>query len=545
METLFENDVATKRTDLNTRVFHNRPLLGSGLLAFVCLTAAMIAQAQQISPFSAAETVDQAAPWMPDVITAIDPYIADPQFNGGRFYLDHFSSSNASDEVGALAAALPNGDTVVVGLVPHFGTTGTCNDGVHQCSIGLVRYNPQGVRVAWSNPGNIGHYNNNYVVFGGDFDTEYLYIRDVKVYGDRIIVLVDRRTSQPGLGRQDVWFVQFRTDGSLAQIARAFGGNYTSDPDDFYGTGIVKTSNNHLMIVATAYDASTSYPAVTQFNMDASGNALPDPNWGSAYDGGFERWRTYALGYPTTASYVVAPTGVASVDDFYISGNIAFQGDNDVIVFKVSSLTGNLKNEFGGNGLGIVAFDQAGSNKNDYPAGLYVYLNDVYVAAKVAQKCFPGIGLAKLDGATAGYISSFGTGGKVVFGGQGNVQSCYQFAQTDDPQGISATGGRIGIVGNRLTGISTTNIQVDPMLAVVNAQSGTVLSLDKYPLLRANGTRYGDAVLYGIYGGPSPFSPFTVAGNGRDASAGNTLSYVTGKFIPLSADRIFANGFEN
>ncbi len=36
-----------------------------------------------------------------------------------------------------------------------------------------------------------------------------------------------------------------------------------------------------------------------------------------------------------------------------------------------------------------------------------------------------------------------------------------------------------------------------------------------------------------------------VAGNGRDASAGNTVSYITGRLILVSSDRSFASGFDN
>ena len=105
----------------------------------------------------------------------------------------------------------------------------------------------------------------------------------------------------------------------------------------------------------------------------------------------------------------------------------------------------------------------------------------------------------------------------------------------------------IGVAGHEVSknyGIPV-EIRVDPLLAVVNAVNGTVLDIDSHPVTRPDGSRYGDGALYGIYGGPSATSPFVVSGTGRDASTGNTMSYLSGRLIPVSSDRIFANGFNN
>ena len=76
---------------------------------------------------------------------------------------------------------------------------------------------------------------------------------------------------------------------------------------------------------------------------------------------------------------------------------------------------------------------------------------------------------------------------------------------------------------------------------VINAVDGSLIHSARHPVKRPDGSRLGDAVLYSVYGGPSPDSPFTVAGEGRDASAGNTLSFLSGR---LGLDSIFANGFD-
>ena len=53
----------------------------------------------------------------------------------------------------------------------------------------------------------------------------------------------------------------------------------------------------------------------------------------------------------------------------------------------------------------------------------------------------------------------------------------------------------------------------------------------------------GDAIFYSVIGGPDAISPFIAAGNRRDTLTGNTLSYLTGMFIPDS-DLIFANNID-
>ena len=227
-------------------------------------------------------------------------------------------------------------------------------------------------------------------------------------------------------------------------------------------------------------------------------------------------------------------------------GSYRPQSDFNVLVQKISSSTGNRKPEFGGAGWIDIDFAQPNSSRDDYAAGLYVYQDEVFVGAQVAQKCHAGIGLAKINGANGLPINAFGSSGRIVFGGQGNSALCAaQGGLADVPNAISATGGRIGIAGYRDNRSFVNNTySVNPMLAVVNAVNGVVLDIDIHPVFRANGTRYGDAVLYGIDGGPSVTSPFTVAGVGRDANNGNTLSYITGSLIPISADRIFASGFD-
>lgn len=501
-----------------------------------------------------AQQMDSVTPWMPGVVQAIDAYVPDPTFLNGHFGLDHFAGPNGADEVGAVTAQMDNGDIVVAGLVKGFGVTGTCNNGTALCNIGLVRYNQSGARVAWSDPGVYGFQGNQYVIYGEhgpNVAPSYQYIRDVKVKNGAIYVMVD--TNLGSGGSKDVRVVSFNNSGSPIDhgLAGVFGFGNGDDFEAFFGAQIAIISSDYMVVTATGYDATGPFVASNRLHIESDHSLSQDPAWGVGYGGGTDNRIVRYFGpggycgqsrCDATANYAVAPVGLSG--SVYIGGTIHISGDNyDPIAIKISSDSGVLKAEFNGTGWSRTAYDQPNSSNKDTVAGLYVYQNDVYMAAQVAQKCFPGIGLAKLDGTTGDYVSAFSAGGKIVFGGQGNAPFCFSPPFGDYPTAISATGGRIGIVGYSVRGIQDISTRVDPMLAVVNAVNGTLLDFDSHPVTDANGNRLGDAALYSVYGGSSATSPFTVAGNGRIASAGNTLSYLVGKLIPASADRIFASGF--
>ena len=543
----------------------NNPASGSRLRETVLAASrgALFLAALACGTFAHAQSMDSLdTPWIPEVIQAVDAYVPDPAFINGRMGLDHFADSNSLDQQGSVTAALANGNIVVAGLVPDGVAGGQCGDGTRLCSIGLVHYKPTGQRVAWPNAGANGRYSNNYVVFaGGSSSPSYQYLRDVKVRGNLIDVLVDRPdTTRSGLGRADVEIVTFFDTGELEGYNTAFGSSASgAESEDFYGAQMVYMNSSTMIVAATAYDSIGPYVAVTRMVTDTNQTPTKDASWGQPYNPApntfyYNRLIRYFApsGYcgggacDATASYVAKQEGFATQTDFYVAGSIHISGNDwDSYALKISSADGSTKSEFNITGWSRAVFNEPNSTLDDRAAGLYVYQDDVYMAAQVARKCHNGIGLAKLNGATGAYITAFGGSGKVVFGGQGNATLCYFGNNRDVPFAISATGGRIGVAGYGATGgIVGGGTNIDPMLAVVDAVNGSLLDFARHPILRANGTRAGDGVLYSVYGGPSGTSPFTVSGNGRDTSAGNTLSYLVGRFVPVSADRIFANNFD-
>lgn len=535
----------------------------SALLLGMFVASSWAAAAGGASAFDNGDGTD-IPPWTPDILAAIDEYVPAPSFNNGRFSLDHFAAANSLDQQGLVTAQLANGDMVIAGLVPDGVAGGFCGDGTTLCSIGLVRYNTAGQRVPWSNPGDNGRYFDNYSVFPSIASPlpRYQYLRDVKVRGNRIDVLVDQPDRNiPGspLGNRDVSVVTFLDNGQQWRNISVFGqGSFGApgDNEDFYGAQMVQTDSAAVTIAATAYDSVGSYVAITRMII-IDNDLHRDTDWGVPY-AGTSSTRLYRYLGPSdscavpinsrcnvTANYVARP--VASTSAYvYVQGSVQNAGNDwNAMTLKLHSVNGTRPASFGGDGWVVTQFDQANSSNRDIGAGLYVYQDDVYLAAQVARKCHDGIGVAKLNGATGAYNATFGSGGKIVFGGQGNAMFCIaQGIGTDYPFAISATGGRIGIVGYESFRDLNNSVHVDPMLAVVNAVDGTLIDFNTHPVKRADGSRYGDAVLFGIYGGPLPTSPFTVSGNGRDASAGNTLSYVAGKLVPISSDRIFGTGFE-
>jgi hypothetical protein len=512
--------------------------------AFV--VCAFAAHAQQAELVSAGHASGFDSPWMPDVVQSTNPYLPDPTFNTGHFVFDHFAGPTAGDNSGLVSAALSNGDIVVAGLVAQSGHANPANG---LWNIGLVRYNAAGQRVAWSNPGAYGFNSDQYVIYPSDAAPIYQYMRDVKVIGGVIYVMVDTPDpSHSGLGRQNVKIVAFREDGSTLNQGvlgiDVFGAaGIGVDQEDFYGAQIVPIDSTRMIVVATDYDANGPFMAINRLTILGAGGISRDTTWGSYYgDTSNNTIMRYHGSAAATVSYATTAVGFSGLQEFYVAGSVEPQGDSDIYVQKISSATGAFVSSFGNSGTAVIGFDQTGGSHDDFIAGLYVFQNDVYVAAQVAQKCHPGIGLAKLNG-TGALNTAFGGSGKIVFGGQGNATPCFSGPVDDVPTSISATGGRIGIAGYHHGGIPSLSNTYDPMLAVVNAVNGSVLDLATHPLTRADGSRRGDAILYDIYGGPNADSPFTVSGNGRDTTLGNTLSFVTGKFVP-QGDGIFAYDFE-
>ena len=519
--------------------------------ALLALAAIALAAPAAAMPTDASTSV----PWMPDLLEGGDPYQLDPAFAGGVFGFDHFAGPNSNDYIGIKSIRLDDGTIVTGGLAPSWGGGNPANG---LWNIGLVHYAADGTRLAWTNPGPYGFFGNQYVVYPNLDAPFYQYFRDMAVINGLLYVLVDeQKQSQVGLGRQDSRIVVFRLDGSYHSQYPVFGAadDPNADDVDFYGGRIVPINATRVIVTATAYDSIGGYLAVDRLGILANGALDLDTSWGEGYGGpnSFSRVINYfppdyfCVDSPCTMDAYFAVNPNNGFEDFYVAGSKQYDGDDwDAWVAKISSQDGTLKPEFHDDGWVAVNFDNASSDFDDRAAGLVVQGDaDVYVAAAVAQKCHPGIGVAKLDG-SGDFNASFGAGGRVVFGGQGDVPFCFAGVQNDVPTDMARNGTRLGIVGYRASRLFVGDaINYNPMFGAVGSGNGAVVSFDAYPLARPDGTRRGDSILYSVFGGfANDEARFTVGGNGRDTDSGNTLSYVMGRMMPASFDRIFADTFD-
>lgn len=499
-----------------------------------CVSAVHAEPAARTSSSSLGARADVSAPWSASGV--YDGYVTNPSFHQGRDYLDYFDGPDTADQVGLVAAELSNGDILAAGLVPNYQSAGTCSNGTALCNIGLVRYTRSGARVAWDDPSGFGFDGNHYLIYPNDALSGYQYIRDVKVHNGTIYVLLDHPdTSHAGLGRQDLTIASFFENGRPRGLISVLGQPGSSgDAEDFYGAQMAFMSNGHLIVTATDYDSTSSYLAVSRLLVSDDGELDQDPSWGSAYAGGSNRIVRYPANVPYTIGYAANQVGFDAQDDFYVAGSEEGQGDSDLLVLKISSLDGDYKHEFGGNGFVSVDFAQGGSD-NDYGRGLYVYRDDVYAAAEVAHGCQPGPGVVKLDGASGDVRWT------ALFAGQD--APCVGLQLGEIPLTMAATAGRIGLAGYVHEIITEGAEYYDPWLAVVDADTGILVSQTWYPVIRWDGNRAGDGVFYSMLGGPNANSAFVAVGNGRDSAQANELGYLTGSFLP-SSEVIFASNFD-
>jgi hypothetical protein len=529
--------------------------LAAGLMVLACLPHAW-AQAPG-TPTSGPEAMTPP-PWQVDSLSQTSPYTLDPGYVGGLFGVDRFAGPNNADYQGRVAVRTPTGDTITAGLVPAFGSG---NPGNGLWNVGLVRYNPAGQRVAWSNPGVHGHFGDNYVIYPGSTAPRYQYVRDIKYIDGFIYVMADYQ-GDSGTGRQDVHILIFSETGAFIDDWYAFGFFENSNQDHYGGTLTgVRTNGltDALVAVATAYGPSGPAIVARRFLIQQSGGLIVDTGFGSS---GHRSYVTPgSLCLPTAqpcrtlARAAVVSTGylLPGVSPVYIVGSVNYDGaDNwDALLLKISGTTGDPVTAFSGDGWRVVWFDQPKSDLGDFGVGLSVfreslgggnYRTEIHLAAQVDRRCFQGIGVAKLDDAGS-YISGFGNvEGKFVFGGYGGTGGlCPNIGSLADVAIDMALGnGRLGIAGWETYKDFEGVVHSNPMLAVVDALDGQVIGLDDYPVARADGTRWGEGQLFSVVGRSD--GSFTVAGHARDASTTNQLMYVTGRLA--DTDTIFADDFD-
>jgi hypothetical protein len=526
-------------------VYAKEYVMRISLLKSVALVAALIA---------ATAAVPAAAVTSP-------PYVMDPTFNGGKYYLDAFASSAAADYTAKKLVRLDNGDVVVAGIVPDLR-------GGNAGGLGLVRYNAAGQRVGWSNPGDMGFDGNQYVVYNPNFLVPHPIddVKAIKVYGNRIFVLTETEnyglanTLQPhpffkGFGA-DVYV--FGVDGSFLGTTQVGASDSSADDRDFFAGGIVVYANNltqfnspvSLAFAGYQVESGIAKPVFNRLtvNDDSTFTGVTNlvyVNVGAGCANGCEI-SGIALGGRLLSS---------SPPRLYMGGSKLFQGKNwDFMAIQVSS-NGVPTTSFGGDGMAEQPFNIAGGTLEEHvrdiavvSGGLTTNEDRVFVAGDVAVNCGDGVGIVKFksDGTPD---TSFGPGGlgRLLFGDNYSSSSFCVLPRTDNHlHAIAIDGGNIVMAGERVAGsifIGNTEKSIDATFAQVASAGNKVDNFSTFPCFDSTGNRRNSS-LWGLV--PSGNGSFTATGFVTYRTSAGSLAgytqYATTRFAP-QVDDIFGNGF--
>jgi len=503
-------------------------------------------------------------------------HVLDPGFNGGGFILDRFAGPNTANYRGRKVARSQNGDIIAVGLVPPYNQPDQPNG---YFNIGLVRYDATGRRVAWAWNSAYGHYNNEYLIYpggetSGQLPPRFTAVKDLKVFGKRIYVLVD---NEPTAGDSNTHLLVFTDNGadsgrflghynmSTAPTIREYGAGLAVMP------GLLTIAPDRLVVAMTQFDASGPYVTVRRYIIGGANPVEPDTAFGDNGSRHISLTRAAGGCAPSAAVNGFCPLQAYSIDighrglgsgasPIYIgaerqySSPTASSNDWDVAVIKLDS-NGTLQTSFGtgtgnggGNGFAFVQFERG--RMEDRIRGIHVrttglglpnspYRDELYVVASISQECAAGVGIGKLD-ASGQFVSSFGAYGKVRFGGwddPGDAQACAVYNATR-PFAVARAGDTLAIAGQ-----SDAYVWGDflPSAAVgfVDIDDGSVLPGFTHAVTPPWASFPSTSTLYGIIANDD--GSFTVTGDAGDTSTGNTLLFATAR---ITSDSIFADGFQ-
>ncbi len=514
-----------------------------------------------------------------DVAIAPEPlanagYGLDPGFNNGSFFLDRFAGPSSANYRGRKLARLPNGDVVVVGLVPPYNQPDQ-PDG--HFNIGLVRYNSAGQRLAWPWNSPYGNFGNQYLIYpgsqtSGQLTPRFTDVKDVKAIGNRLYVMADHT---PAGASRDVQLLIFSTDD--AEGGRFFGhfDLFTSPFNEDGGALAVLSStivggSDKLLAAATVFGGSGNYISLKRFNIGGAPTFEGDTTFGSSGTsiaflrqdaGGCTTFVATAGACPVIVrSLATGFRGFTGYGPIYVGAERQYSpttgtsNDWDAAIVKFSS-NGVLQSDFGagtgaggGGGFAFVQFDRG--TKEDRNRGIAVrtlglgirtspYHDEIYAVASVAQACSAGTGVGKLDD-DGHYVTSFGSDGKIRFGGwddPNDAQACAVYHATA-PYAVARDGATLAIAGQ---GDADLGFDFMPSAAVsfIDADTGNLAQRFTSAIKPPWATFASSSALYGIVANGD--GSFSVTGDARDGSTGDTLMFATAR---IGRDLIFANGFD-
>ncbi len=530
-----------------------------GILSLAVLASSTMVAAQDFNQPDSADT-----PWS---VTSSAPYIADPSFNDGLYLAEPYTGPTANSQLGRKIARLSNGDVVAAGLASKFdGALGNL-----PINLLLTRYNTAGQRVAWTNPGVNGHQFNLWVVFPNTndpaFATAIKDVLDIKVFGDRIFVLVDRRFQ--GGNDIDSYIYVFGTDGAFVTtmcVACTGLSEYSGGMD--FRSSLTFPETITVGVTASTFNGVWR-PTFRSGTLNANGTitfnpvVFPNPgNYCPTNRGCI--LRSIALG---------GRNGQGAGTKFYLAGtrqsNIPDDNAWDFLVMAVN-FDGSPVNSFGGSGVTTVPFDDGGDDYDDahsinVSTSFFGSSPDsIYVTGFVDRTCKDGFGVVKLND-TGGLDHSFGSfdsvlghTGKLIIGGAKPPpgSNCSVFFSTSASYANDAVldGGKLAIAGFTvyppgvfcIPGNPCPEDDIDGMISVIDTAHGDIESFRTYSYTdTVNGSRSRHSGFWGI--AATINGSFTATGDVRffQTAAGQPSGAQQFGTLRVSSDRIFANGFEN
>lgn len=492
-----------------------------------------------------------ASPIEPDGVPFTTRYEYDPAFAGNGRFVDHFAGSNGSDYIGRRLARFANGDVVVAGLATRAGMSAPDQ-------IGLVRYSSSGQRLTWAsaNPA-YAEYSSQYLVYpkgnSGQPIGSFTEVVGIEIHNDNIIVLANFRTL---LNEVRPIFVVFSSSG----VHRGWWTYYPGANTPARGFIIQQSGTLAFRVIVLGDDPTPgdvpSRPRIwlARLTIASNGALALDNAFGS---GGFAFARANActlVGGPsacaTTAAAIAPVPGplLPSNPKFYVA--VAARGsgqpDFDGVVMRFNG-NGSKDTTFAttpaGGDSAVIAFDDGGDNA-DVPVALVTgyhvevplaYVDDIFVAATVARSRQRGIGIARFD-ESGQPASGFGTGGKLLFGGCGTGTGNCNFANVETvASSMVKDGDHLALAGWYRADLGGGNSFTDPLLAVVDADTASVLSFDNH-MAGNDDAAFHDVVANGD-------GSFSLAGDTASSATGGSLSYFTARLKPI-VDLIYANGFD-
>lgn len=500
-------------------------------------------------------------------------WLPDPGYNNGLVAPDAFAGSFSRNYHGR-KLAMQDGNTIVAGVVPALsGDLG---------ALGLVRYDANGTRLAWSNPGTNGHYGNQYIVLPNGTFNRITDVRDISVFGSRIFVLVETERyvlsadpiNNPGIffNGYGVDVVVFGTDGSFKSATSVDFDNADLENRTAWGSGIALYDNGSFPTVVTLMYAgrkkigSVERPAIRRFTVESnhtltSAYAVQHPEFGGDCP-------------PTTHCSVfgIALGGrstLTSPPRIYLVGSrfstctgICYDGWQTTVM-RIDS-NAQPVNSFSGNGFNFVQHDDGSRGRAIAVRGTIGALggdDEIFIASEVDRNCAMGVQVAKFgeDGIDDVDFGDHFIG--TLYGGSdlGSPQCALQHqlgtVRDSYPTGMALSGDVIAVSGYAVGGSGTfcqpgqtcAEDRVDGEAGVLRMSDGALLSHQRYPFTATPGGSRQRHSAYGDIAGAGD-GEFMLAGEVRyveTESDPNLRSKTQFATVRIEASPVlFSNGFE-